>query len=125
IWERIVEGWVTIWGLDLKARALKEIQNFWPKSLPTLGISANSAAIGSCDGAVIPYMTQVNGRLKISYYLRMVDAKDPIFCERLGHFARTGGKKVCRLGPLSDSLYLPDFSCYSFQRKIEGGSLIL
>jgi hypothetical protein len=124
IWERIIEGWVTVWGPDLKDRALKEIQDFWPQSLSLLALAANSAAIGSCDGAIVPYALRKGELLEISYYLRMVDAKKPEFCERLGHFLRTGGHKVCRLGRAVDHLVLPDFSCYRFERKIEGVSLI-
>lgn len=124
IWERIIEGWVTIWGLDLKTRALEEIQKYWPKSLPLLALAANSAAMGSNDGAILPYATRKGELLEISYYLRMVDALDAEFCERLGHFLRTGGSRVCMLGPLGDPLVLPDFSCYSFERRIEGISLI-
>lgn len=124
IWERIIEGFITIWGLDLKTRALQQIQTFWPQSLPLLEIAANSAAIGSFDGAVVPYAVQKDALLEISYYLRMVDAKDPKFCERLGHFLKTGGKRVCRLGQVGDSLVLPDFSVYSFERRIEGVSLV-
>lgn len=124
VWERIVEGWVTIWGLDLKTRALEEIQEYWPKSLPLLANAANSAAIGSCDGAVMPYAIRKGELLEIGYYLRMVDAKDAEFCDRLGHFLKTGGNRVCRLGPVGDCLVLPDFSCYSFERQIEGISLL-
>ena len=124
IWERLVEGWVTIWGIDLKTRALKEIQRFWPQSLPLLAIAANSAAIGSCDGAITPFTVRNGELLQISYYLRMVDAKDPQFCERLADFLKTGGDRVCRLGPVGENLYLPDFSCYSFEREIENSSLI-
>lgn len=118
IWERIIEGWVTIWGLDLKARALKEIQECWPQSLPLLAIAANSAIIGSCDGAVIPRAKRKGQKLNISYYLRMVDAKDPEFCCRLESFMRTDDKRVCRLGSIDNPLLLPDFSTYSFERKI-------
>lgn len=123
IWERIIEGWVTIWGLDLKNRAFKEIQQFWPKSLPLLAVAANSAAIGSCDGAVVPYAIRKGKFLDVSYYLRMVDAKNAEFCERLAHFLRTGDDRVCYLGPLGENLVLPDFSCYSFERQIEDISL--
>lgn len=124
IWERIIEGWVTIWGLDLKTRALEEVQKYWPQSLPLLALAANSAAIGSNDGAILPYAIRKGDLLEISYYLRMVDALDAQFCERLGHFLRTGGNRVCMLGPSGDHLVLPDFSCYSFERRIEGISLI-
>ena len=124
IWELIIEGWVTIWGLDLKTKALEEIQKFWPQSLPLLAVAANSAAIRSFDGAVVPYAIRKDAVLEISYYLRMVDAKDPEFCEQLGQFLRTGGDRVCRLGPTGEYLFLPDFSCYSFERQIEDISLI-
>lgn len=120
IWERIVDGWVTIWGLDLKTRALEEVRKFWPESLPLLALSANFAAIGSRDGAIIPYVVRNGSSLEVSYYLRMKDAVDGEFCDRLANFIRTGGKKVCRLGSMDDSVVLPDFSCYSFVRSIEG-----
>lgn len=123
IWERIIEGWVTIWGLDLKTRALEEIQKFWPQSLPLLAIAANSAAIGSGDGATIPFAIRKGELLQISYYLRMVDAKDPEFCKQLEKFLKTGGDRVCRLGPVGENLVLPNFSCYSFERQIEDISL--
>ena len=55
----------------------------------------------------------------------MVDAKDPEFCERLGHFLKTGGERVCRLGPLRDDLALPNFEDYSFEPQIENIDLIL
>lgn len=118
IWERIIEGWVTVWGLDLKMRALKEIQKYWPESLPSLAIAANFAKIGSRDGAVMPFALLENGVLKIDYYMRFSDAKDPVSCERLGEFLRTGGNRVCRLGPLGDSIFIPDFSCYRFDRQV-------
>ncbi|WP_132997222.1 hypothetical protein [Sulfitobacter pontiacus] len=124
IWERIIEGWVTIWGTDLKIRALEEIKKFWPQSLPLLGVAANSASIGSCDGAIVPFALRKNDLVEISYYLRMVDAKDPVFCGRLRHYLETGGEKVCKLGPLGENSVLPDFSIYSFERQIEDISLI-
>ncbi|WP_417272544.1 hypothetical protein [Celeribacter halophilus] len=119
IWERIIEGWVTIWGLDLKQRAFAEIQKFWPHSLSLLEIAANSASIGSCDGATMPYAVQNGEMVEVNYYLRMVDAMEAEFCERLGHFVRTGGDKVCRLGLPFEALTTPDFRCYSFQREIK------
>lgn len=124
IWEQIIEGWVTIWGLELKTRALEEIRKFWPQSLPLLAIAANSASIGSCDGAILPYLTRKEALLEINYHIRMVDAKEPEFCERLGHFLETGGNRVCRLGPAGDTLITPNFSLYSFERQIEDSSLI-
>lgn len=118
IWERIIDGWVTVWGRDLKCRAFAEVQRYWPESLSLLEVAANSAAIGSRDGAVLPYAILEAGLLKVSYCLRMRDARDPEFCERLGRFQREGGSRVCKLGQLGDSLVLPDFSCYSFERRI-------
>lgn len=124
IWERVIEGSITIWGLDLKTRALEKVRKSWPQSLPLLAISANSAAMGSFDGAVVPYAVRKDKILEIAYFLRMVDAKDPEFCDRLRHFLRTGGERVFRLGPAGDTLVLPDFSLCSFERQIEDISLI-
>ncbi|KZK98209.1 MULTISPECIES: hypothetical protein [unclassified Pseudovibrio] len=124
IWERIIEGWVTIWGLDLRTQALNEIKRFWPESLPLLAVAANSAAIGSCDGAVVPFAIRKGSTIEISYFLRMVDAKNPEFCKRLGQFLRMSGSEVCILGPVAGSLSLPDFGCYRFTRQIEDLPLI-
>jgi hypothetical protein len=124
IWERVIEGWITIWGVDLKTRALEEIRKYWPRSLPLLEISANSAAIGSLDGAVMPYAVRKDETLEIAYLLRMVDAEDPEFCDRLGNFLRTGGERVCRFGPPDGTVVTPNFSLYSFERQIEDISLV-
>lgn len=124
IWERIIDGYVTVWGGDLKNRALSEVQKFWPQSLPLLAIAANSAILGSCDGAIIPYATWNGGNIEIRYYLRMVDALDIEFCKRLKHFLETDDGMVCRLGPVNNPLILPDFSCYNFERRIGGNSFI-
>lgn len=117
-WERIIEGCVTVWGLDLKSQALAEIKRYWPESLPLLAIAANSAAIGSHDGTILPLAVVKDSKLRVDYYLRLVDASDPAHCKRLRDFLETGGNKVCRLGPLGESVLTPDFSCYCFERQI-------
>lgn len=124
IWERIIEGYMTIWGLDLKSKAFEEVQHFWPQSLELLAFAANAAMIGSHDGAVMPRAKLKNDTLNVSYYLRMEDAKDMEFCRRLGQFLKTGGKKVCRLTPNFDNLVRPDFRCYSFERRIKGSASV-
>ena len=119
IWERIIEGHVTIWGTGLKSRALDEIKRFWPDSLPLLSIAANSAAIGSLDGEVMPFAVRKENKIHVNYYMRMKDAKDAAFCERLALFVKNGGDQVCRLGPMRKNLVTPDFSYYGFETTIE------
>lgn len=123
IFERIVEGWVAIWGLDLKRRAQQEIRDFWPNSLQLLSYCVNASSIGSCDGAIIPYVTRNGNCVDVKYYLRLVDAKNPEFCEQLRKFLTSRDPKICRYNA-GDDFVLPDFSTYNFRRKLENGNLI-
>lgn len=119
IWERIIEGHVTIWGTDLKSRALDEIKKYWPASLPLLSVAANSAAIGSLDGEVMPFAVRKENKIHVNYYMRMKDAKNADFCERLASFVKNGGDQVCWLSPMGENLVTPDFSSYGFETTID------
>jgi hypothetical protein len=124
-WEFIIEGYVTIWGLELKQRALQEIQRYWPSSLLLLEVAANSRAIGSHDGVVMPRASVSGEKIKIDYYLRIVDGRDPDFCARLGKFMQEDGPQVCRIAPARHYLVTPDFSEFGFSRNISGADLWL
>lgn len=96
IWERIVEGWVTIWGVDIKVQAYNEILKYWPKSLKLLEYSCNAATVGSNDGLVFAYMTHVENYLHVGFYLRLVDAESKPIFERMDSFFKAyPGKRAC------------------------------
>jgi len=86
IWERIVEGWVTIWGVDIKNRACDEISKYWPESLKLLEYSCNAAMIGSNDGLVTAFLTREREYANVDFYLRLVDAKKESTFERIKDF---------------------------------------
>ncbi len=123
IWENIVQGAVTIWGIDLKQRAIDEIRKYWPNSLKLLEYSANAAALGSYDGIVSPISIYDGYKINIDYRIRMVDATDESFCNKLSELRKSGDTRVARF---TDSLDLvcPDFTCYSFDRTVTNGSLV-
>lgn len=118
IWERLVNGHVTVWGTDLKLRAYYELQLEWAASMRLLEHAANFSRIGSLDGMILPRAIKAGDNIKVDYYLRMVDAACPDWCARLRFFLETGGEQVCRLDAPHDDLQEPDFSMYSFQRTI-------
>ena len=76
IWERIVEGWATIWGREIKIAAFKEIESYWPKSIKLLEYSCIAASLGTNDGIIYSLGHQEDEFLNIAFYIRLVDAKD-------------------------------------------------
>ncbi|EEQ95142.1 hypothetical protein F9K88_10450 [Brucella intermedia] len=116
IWERIVNGSATIWGTEIKVKALEEIKRYWPKSLKTLEYSANAAGFGSFDGLVLPLTTQKGKFINIDYHIRMHDAKNCNFLNNMISFYRKSPQKACHLSSNSE-FFLPDFSMYSFYRE--------
>lgn len=114
IWERIVEGWVTIWGTDIKKRALNEISKYWPKSLKLLEYSSNAATIQSNDGVATAFLTTEEDHINIEFYIRMIDAKNKSTFERMDEHFQTYPEKraVFNAEPI---LFLPDLSHLSLK----------
>jgi hypothetical protein len=114
VWERIVEGWVTIWGTDIKKRALNEISKYWPQSLKLLEYSCNAAAIQSNDGVATAFLTTEEDHINIRFYLRMIDAKNKSTFERMEEYFQTHPEKraISNAEPI---LCLPDMSHLSLK----------
>lgn len=117
VWERIVEGWLTVWGTEIKLRALTEIQRYWPSSLKLLEYSANAAGVGSADGQTMPLSLRRGNRLFVEQHLRMVDAESSEFLENMSHYYAANPALQCRIADGCD-LVLPDFTMYNFSRPI-------
>ncbi|GEM_PF-829689 len=84
IWERIVEGYLTVWSPDIRRNAVLEINAVWPQSLKLLTYSCLCAAYGSPDGAIFPFlMRDNNNNFKLTYISRMVQANDKSFIEAI------------------------------------------
>ncbi|MEZ6965397.1 hypothetical protein [Aeromonas sp. S9(2024)] len=112
IWERIIEGYVTIWSMDSKMKALKEIQSIWPQSLNILRYAVLCAGYGSSDGQIFPILSTSEGKLKLSYYLRLAHRGDDTFITRLNDFIKDNPKFNCGLHCEGEEL-LPDLSGFS------------
>ncbi|WP_172730128.1 hypothetical protein [Neorhizobium tomejilense] len=117
VWECIVEGWVTVWGRQIKLGALAEIQKYWPSSVKLLEYAGNAAALRSLDGAIYPHAKLVNKELSVEYYIRRVDAKRPEFSEQLGTFMRARDGRQCFFTSETD-LVTPDFQMYNISRHL-------
>lgn len=84
IWERIVEGFLSVWSSHIRKEAFKEIQAVSPNSLPLLHYSCLCAAYGSIDGQIFPFLTHENTTdLKITHIERMCQANDADFIEKI------------------------------------------
>jgi len=125
VWERIVEGALTIWSMSSKKAALKEIEALWPESLSLLANSINCASYGSFDGEVFPVYVYEEDSIAIDYILRMTDSKDGLFIANLSKFVRDNPDK-CASIKYNGSFTLPDLSGFkSVFKPDEEGSLSL
>lgn len=118
IWENLVEGWATVWGTELREKALIELKAFWPNSIKLLEYSANAARLESADGMILPVSVYRDGSLHVDYMVRMVEATNPEFLEKMDILYQGPPELRCTL---TDSVELntPDFSCYSFSVPVE------
>jgi len=84
IWERIVEGYLTVWTPEIRKNAVLEINAVWPQSMKLLTYSCLCAAYGSPDGVIFPFlMRDHNNNLKVTYISRMIQANDRSFLEEI------------------------------------------
>jgi len=109
VWERIVEGAVTVWSMDAKNEALQEITAMWNNSLGLLSHSCNCASFGSIDGEVFPVWKRTDTGISIVYSMRLVDSKSSEFLSELEIFIRENPERCTNLG-LGD--HVPDLSGY-------------
>jgi len=119
IWERIVEGAITVWSMDSKVKALQDIQSIWPKSLNLLRYAILCASYGSFDGEVFPFLRITENSLNISYYLRMVQRGDSEFINSLNKFITENPLYDTNIGNSGDD-HLPDLS--GFNRELTANS---
>lgn len=118
IWERIVEGWATIWGAELKQSALAEIYRYWPKSIKLLEYSCNAAAIGSNDGISYSLANINNNFLDVAFYLRLIDAKKESTFKRMKTFFKSYPEREA-IFPGERTLVVPDFSDLAFRIPLD------
>lgn len=84
IWERIVEGFLTVWSSDVRKESISEINAVWPKSINLLTYACLCAAYRSLDGMIFPYLIRHDeNNIEITYITRMVQANDKNFVEAI------------------------------------------
>ncbi|HDH1682536.1 hypothetical protein [Klebsiella quasipneumoniae] len=77
IWERIVEGYWTVWSPDIMREAFLEIESVWTNSLKLLNHSCLCAAYSSLDGMIFfHFWYRIIKDIKVNYISRMVQAND-------------------------------------------------
>lgn len=112
IWERIVEGHVTVWSMDSKQQALKEITSIWPQSLNILRYAVLCAGYGSLDGQLFPIALTKSDQIEVAYFLRFVQRDDCEFIARLNRFIKDNPRYDCNIRSEGDDI-LPDLSGFS------------
>lgn len=84
IWERIVDGYISVWDKTIRLKAFQNIEAVWPDSIYLLCVSALCAHNNSHDGQIFPFLSNdINGKLKIAYSMRMNDLSNHDFVEKI------------------------------------------
>ena len=112
IWERIVEGHITIWSMNSKLEALKDIEAIWPQSLNILRYAVLCANYGSLDGQIFPIVLTKETQIELGYYLRFVQANDLEFLNKLNKYIEQNPRFDCGIRSDGENL-LPDLSGFS------------
>ena len=90
IWETLVEGKVTVLGVDLRTRAYQIVKEHWPDSLMFLEITRLGAWIGSDIGSINAFMTEDTGNYFFKFFMDMRNADNPEFLAQLKHLIESG-----------------------------------
>lgn len=84
IWERIVEGYLTVWSAGIRIAAALEVNAIWPSSFKLLQYSSLCAAYGSVDGMIVPFMMKdEKNNINIKYISQMKHANDDSFLKEI------------------------------------------
>lgn len=88
IWERIIEGAITVWSMHSREKALREIQTIWPQSLNLLRYAIMCGSFRSFDGEIFPLIVPMEKSLQLLYCLRLAQRTDRAFMDSLNSFIR-------------------------------------
>lgn len=119
IWERVVDGWVTIWGAAIKELAVREIHRYWPRSLKLLEYSCHAAFVGSNDGLVVASAIQRPGCLDIDFLLKLSDCKENAVFEAIEKRRKVSPEMFAEF-ECEPVLATPDFQHLNFSLPFEG-----
>lgn len=117
-WEKLVEGFVTVWNYGLRRKSVEKIFKLFPDSSALLEYSANCALMGSGDGLMVPiFVVKDAVTMEVGYYLRLRDALDGDFMLRYEAFINQNSS-VARFPRFSIELKVPDLTIYTFSRNL-------
>lgn len=83
IWERIIEGTITIWDQDARINAVQEVSSMWENSALLLHYACACAAYGSNDGQVFPHLMRDNENYTMQFYFKAEHMHDGEFIRRI------------------------------------------
>lgn len=112
IWERIVEGHITVWSIDSRLEALKEIEAIFPQSLNILRYAVLCAGYGSLDGQSFPIILTKENSVELMYCLRLVQRGDQKFIDALNEFIENNPHLNCGIYCEGEES-MPDLRGYS------------
>jgi hypothetical protein len=112
IWERIVEGIITVWSMDSKQAALQEITALWPQSLNLLRYAVFCAGYGSADGQAFPILLNKYDKIELTYCMRLVQRADHDFIAGLNQFIEQNPEFNCGISCEGEES-MPDLRGYS------------
>jgi len=100
IWERIVDGGITIWGTKIREAALKNMQalpDIFQGSLGILEYAINAARLGSYDGEMIAFLLTTEEKTSIKYFMREIDKHDPLFIKKMIQYFKENPDHLCQI----------------------------
>lgn len=124
IWERIVEGFLTVWSSDVRINAMKEVFAIWPNSSKLLTYSSLCFLSGDYDGMLIPFFVKdEEGRVGIKYISRMENINNEDFFKKIVEKARTMPSINIPLDVIpndSSTISMPDLTNFEVMRSPDG-----
>lgn len=115
IWERIVDGTITIWGTELREIAIRNMQAVPDVFQGTQGLlkySINAARMGSYDGECVAFLLRTDQQISIQYFMYMEDKDNPVFIKRMVQYFQENPAHFCQMDP-SEEWRVPDLQKYS------------
>lgn len=84
IWEKIIDGYLTVWSNNIRQEAMYNIQSIWPNSMELFHYACLCSKVGSYDCQVMPYLMKNNDQsLKIAYIMSLKDYGNSDFIKNL------------------------------------------
>ncbi|HDR1104717.1 TPA: hypothetical protein QB288_002245 [Pasteurella multocida] len=113
IWERIIEGYITIWSNDIRKKAIENILSIHPNSWIFLRYASLCAKAGLTEGQIFPFITQHNSTVKIDYFMQAKYIQDAQFIDSLLAYDTGNSITIENVGSEYEFIQIPDLSGFS------------